>query len=103
MELRVRAEELRTAAGTAVDAGILGVRVRACERPLGRLPAEHGVLLGGQARPPLLVGQLDPRAAIYTTTRETATNCVAAAATTRRWKTSWKPRTRGNGFGHWTA
>ena len=36
----------------------------------------------------------------YITTSETATNCVTAAATTSRWKISWKPKVRGNGFGH---
>ncbi len=38
--------------------------------------------------------------ATYITTSDTATNCVTAAATTSRWKISWKPKVRGNGFGH---
>jgi hypothetical protein len=37
------------------------------------------------------------------TTSETATNCVAAAATTSRWKISWKPNQAGAGFGHVVA
>ena len=70
------------------------------------------VLLGGEAGAPLGVGELsllhahdrtsgDGRR--YTTTSETATNCVAAAATTSRWKISWKPNVAGNGFGQWIA
>ena len=43
------------------------------------------------------------RRATYITTSETATNCVTAAATTSRWKISWKPSVRGNGFGHFVA
>ena len=45
----------------------------------------------------------DNRGHAYVTTRETATNCAAAAATTSRWKISWKPSVRGNGFGHLAA
>ena len=59
VELRVGAEELRAAAGAAVDARVLGVGVRPGERPLGRLPAEDRVLVGRQAGAPLLVGELD--------------------------------------------
>ena len=102
VELRLGAKQLRAAAGTPIDAGHLGVRVRARERPLRRLPSQDGVLLGREALAPLLVGQLEP-SRHHATTSETATNCVTAAATTSRWKTSWKPMTRGNGFGHLVA
>ena len=52
---------------------------------------QHGVLLGAQALAPFGVGQLDPTRHRHITTSETATNCVTAAATTSRWKISWKP------------
>ena len=54
--------------------------------------AQHRVLLGGEAGPPLLVGEMCPFDALtvpsggwpvrYRTTSETATNCVTAAAMT---------------------
>ncbi len=83
VELRIRAEELRPAPGTAVDPGLLGVGVRAREGPLGRLLPKHGVLLRREALAPLLVRQLDP-SRHHITTSETATNWVTAATTTRR-------------------
>ena len=103
MELRVRPKELRAAPRAPVDAGLLGVGVRAGERALGRRPAQNGVLLGREARLSLLVGELDLPGHGQTTTSETATNCDAAAATTSAWKISWKPRVSGNGFGHFVA
>jgi hypothetical protein len=39
----------------------------------------------------------------YITTIDTATNCETAAAMTSRWKISWNPNVRGNGFGHLQA
>jgi hypothetical protein len=102
VELRVGAEQLRPAPRAAVDPRLLGVGVRARERPFGRLLPQHGVLLRREALAPLLVRQLDA-SRHHITTSETATNWVTAATTTRRWKTSWKPRTRGNGSGHLVA
>ena len=37
------------------------------------------------------------------TTNETATNWDTAAASTRTWKTSWKPKVAGNGSGQCVA
>src|SRR5439155_14439371 len=54
--LRVRAEQLRTAAGAAVGAVVVVVYVGAGERALGRAVAQHLVGLGGQLGAPLLVG-----------------------------------------------
>src|SRR5438270_2569365 len=51
--LRVRAEELRTAAGTPVDARLEHVVVLAAERPLGSLLPEDVELLRRQVAPPL--------------------------------------------------
>ena len=59
LELRVRAEELRPAAGAAVDAVAVLVPVRAGERALRALAPQDLVLLGREALAPLLVGELD--------------------------------------------
>src|SRR6187455_768627 len=59
VELRLRAEELRSTPGAAVHAGVFGIRVRPRERTLGRLLPQHGVLLGRQPLTPLLLAQLD--------------------------------------------
>ena len=101
--LRVGTEQLAAAAGAPVDACLLGVPVRPAERPLGAVLTQNRVLLGRQPFAPLLVAELDLPLGHYITTSETATNCVTAAATTSRWKTSWKPSTRGNGSGHFAA
>ena len=75
----------------------------------GALAPQDLVLLGREARPPFLVGELGLRfhasrvAARQRTTSDKAMNCVTAAATTRRWKISWNPSVPGNGFGHVVA
>src|SRR5690606_29966496 len=54
--LRLTVEE-RTAAGrAAVDALVVGVGVLAGEGPLGPRLSQHGVLLGRETLPPLLLG-----------------------------------------------
>ena len=58
VELGVGAEQLRAAAGTAVDAGHLRVGVGAGEGALGPLLAQHCVLLGGETGTPLGVGEV---------------------------------------------
>src|SRR5205823_6251920 len=55
IELGVRREQRRTAAGTSVRAVLLGVPVGAGEGALGALPAQHVVLLRCQLPAPLLV------------------------------------------------
>src|SRR5205823_13134791 len=52
----LRAEELGSAAGAAIDAGLEDVVVLAAERPLGSLLAEDVELLRRQLAPPLLLG-----------------------------------------------
>ena len=59
VELRVRGEQLGAAAGTPVGPVVLRVDVLAGERMLGRVRAQYRVLLGGELRLPLLVGQVD--------------------------------------------
>src|SRR5262249_49801819 len=54
--LLVRAEDLRAAARTAIDALLERVVVLAAERPLGPFFAQDPVLLGGQLAAPLLLG-----------------------------------------------
>src|SRR5689334_13185660 len=102
VELRLRAEELGAASRAPVHAGLLGVGVGPRERPLCCLPAKDRVLLRRQTLAPFRVRQLDPPRHQITTS-ETATNWMAAATTTSRWKTSWKPKMRGNGSGHFVA
>ena len=103
MELRVRAEQLRTAAGAAVDAGILGVRVCPGERPLGRLPAEDGVLLGRQARPPLRVGQLDAAGSHLHHHQRDCDELRGRRGNHEEVKDLVEAKDTGNGFGHWVA
>src|SRR4030095_8429935 len=105
-ELRVRPEQHGAATGAPVDAGRVLVPVGAGEGSLRALVPEDLVLLGSQALAPLLVREVQlgleetrvARAA-QRTMSESATNCVAAAAMTSRWKTSWNPKVVGNGFG----
>src|SRR5919197_1824942 len=59
VELGVRAEQLGSAAGTAVDPAFLGVHVAAGERRLGALATQDLVLLGRKLLTPLLVCLLD--------------------------------------------
>src|SRR5689334_1499263 len=59
LELRVRAEERRSAPGTVVHAVVLHVPVPAGERPLSPLAAKDLVLLRRQLLAPLGVGLLD--------------------------------------------
>src|SRR5262249_2786085 len=106
LELRLRAEQLGAAGGAPIHTGGVLVPVDAREGALRAFVAEDLVLLGSQALAPLLVGELQfrlhatrvPRAG-QRTTSDSATNCVAAAATTSRWNTSWNPNVVGNGFG----
>src|SRR5207249_3345451 len=56
VELRLRAEELGAAPGTAVDAGVFGIDIRACERALGAGLTEHVILLRSQTLAPFGVG-----------------------------------------------
>src|SRR5262249_16735531 len=58
VELRLGAEELRAAAGAAIDPGRVLVRVGAGERTLGALLAQDRVALGSEPLAPLLVRQL---------------------------------------------
>src|SRR5919106_1264277 len=58
--LRLRAEELRAAAGAAIDPRLLRVDVFAGERALRALAPQHLVLLRRELRAPLGVGLLDP-------------------------------------------
>ena len=59
--LALREEELRAAAGTAVDAGLEDVVVLAGERRLGALPAQDPVVLVRQLPAPLRLALLDLR------------------------------------------
>src|SRR3954452_9779688 len=59
LELRVGAEQLGAAAGALEHAVVLGEGVLAGERRLGRLAAQHGVLLRRQLLAPLRVCLLD--------------------------------------------
>ena len=66
----------------------------AFQLPFDSLAAKDLVLLRRESRPPLLVGELGLRLHVprvpagQRTTSDKAMNCVAAAATTRRWKIS---------------
>src|SRR3954468_7830889 len=59
LEFRVGAEELEPACRADICPLLMIVPVRACERRLGPLVAEHVVLLGGKRLPPLLVALRD--------------------------------------------
>src|SRR5207244_10635004 len=61
IEFRVGAEQLCLARRAAIDAGIVVIPVLAGEGALGPLLATHGVLVGGELAPPLLVCLLDLR------------------------------------------
>src|SRR5688572_3286662 len=106
LELRVGAEELGAAARTAVHAVGVLVPIRAGERALRAFVAQDLVLLGRESLAPLLLGELClrfhgsrvPRPG-QSTTSESATNWVTAAAMTSTWKISWKPNVAGNGLG----
>src|SRR5205823_1506629 len=58
LELRTRAEELRSAARTPVGPVLFDVPVLARERRLGAVATEDVVLLGCQTLTPLLVGEV---------------------------------------------
>src|SRR5436305_14547796 len=70
VELRVRAEEVRSARGALVRSAVLGVDVLAGEGRLGAPAAQDLVLLGGELAAPLLGWLLDllghsiPRSAV---------------------------------------
>src|SRR5438270_7065572 len=62
IELRLRREQLRAAAGAAVDAAPLLVHVLSRKRAFGPLSAQHLVLRRGERLSPLALALRDPRA-----------------------------------------
>ena len=84
VELRVGAEQLVAAAGTAVDAVALLVDVLAGERGLGGRVAQDLVLVGVELCAPLLVGLLDLLGLLHVSpVAGSRTRYAAAAARTR--------------------
>ena len=97
VELGIGAEQLRPAARAAVDAGRLRIGVGAGERPLGSLLPQHGVLLGGEAGPPLGVGRVVCLFHSHDRTVPRTGSGVTGRRARRRRTVSSQPRRRADG------